>query len=453
MRLTNLYASDVPCLPSRTAMWSGRFGLRTGVVNHGGLASVPFEEVTRGHEDTFRRSSWMSLVRRAGLKTATVSPFAERHSAWHWYAGFNEVYNTGKHGMETADEISAVALKWLQNNGEQDDWFLHVNLWDPHTPYRTPESYGDPFNDDPLPAWLTDEVRAAHWRGGGPHSAREVLGFNDTGSKYPRQPSRIADLDDVRRVFDGYDAGVRYADDYLGRILNALADLNVLDDTAVIVSADHGENLGELNVYGDHQTADEYTAHVPLILRWPGLEPRVYSGFHYQLDLATTVLDLLGEGVPDGWDGVSFAPALREGTESGRDFLVLSQGAWSCQRAVRWGDLLCIRTYHDGFHDFPEVMLFNLRDDPHEQRDLAPENPALVAEGLALLEHWTGATRQRSPSDKDPLWTVIREGGPFYTRRQLPFYLKRLRGTDRGEVAARLEAKHPLEADRDEKRA
>ena len=57
--------------------------------------------------------------------------------------------------------------------------------------------------------------------------------------------------------------------------MNALADLGILEETAVIVSADHGENLGELNVYCDHQTADQLTVRVPLIISWPGRPGRV----------------------------------------------------------------------------------------------------------------------------------------------------------------------------------
>ena len=78
-------------------------------------------------------------------------------------------------------------------------------------------------------------------------------------------------MEDVRRMFDGYDTGTLYADEHIGRILDVLADQGVLDETAIIISADHGEQLGELNVYGDHQTADQSTTRVPLIVRWPGV--------------------------------------------------------------------------------------------------------------------------------------------------------------------------------------
>jgi arylsulfatase A-like enzyme len=382
-----------------------------------------------------------------------VSPFGERHSAWHWYANFSEVYNTGKGGQERADEIAPVAVDWVRRNGRDDNWFLHVNFWDPHTPYRTPESFGDPFADAPLPAWLTEEVRQQHWSGCGPHSAREVRGYDvrpmPAWTAYTRQPMQIDSMAEVRRMFDGYDTGVRYADEHLGQVLNALADEGVLDETVIVVSADHGENLGELNIYGDHQTADLITTHVPLIIRWPGASApgrgRVDTALHYQADFAATLIEMLGGTVPEIWDGASFAAAFREGREAGRDYLVVSQGAWSCQRSVRFDDWICIRSYHDGHHGFPEHMLFDVRSDPHEQRNLAPEHPEVVARAMFLLDDWHGRMMRTATHGQDPMWTVMQEGGPEHTRGQLTRYMERLRETGRGEWAERLAAAHPRE--------
>src|SRR5207248_4662020 len=116
-----------------------------------------------------------------------------------------------------------------------------------------------------------------------------TCGYDDKPyGDWPRQPTKIDSMEQVRRMFDGYDAGVRYADEHIGRLFNALADQGVLDETAIIISADHGENLGELNIYGDHQTADQITCRVPLIVRWPGILTggRVDRALHYHVDLA-----------------------------------------------------------------------------------------------------------------------------------------------------------------------
>ena len=454
-RFTNVYISDAPCLPSRTALWSGRCGFHTGVVNHGGVASQPYiEGHKRGHLDDFSRTGWMRALAKVGMKTATISPFGQRHAAWHWYAGFNEIYNTGKNGMERADEIVPLALDWLDRKGQEDNWFLHVNLWDPHTPFRTPHDFGDPFAADPIPGWFTEAVWEQSWNGFGPHSPQEPSGFTPLAMpEYPRHPEVIDSMEAVRRWVDGYDTGVRYADEWFGKLIARLKALGIYDQTIIVVSADHGENIGELNVWGDHQTADEMTCNVPLIIRWPGVSTsqRVDSALHYHYDWAASAIELLGGTVPDNWDGESFADTFQTGEERGRDYVVTSQGTWSCQRGVRFmherKDYLCLLTYHDGYKQLDPVMLYNLTDDPHEQHNLADGKPVIVKKALAMLSEWQAQMMIRSRHDVDPLMTVMREGGPYYTRGELPQYLERLKASGRAHHAERLAKAHPDEAE------
>jgi len=447
VRFENVHASDVPCLPSRSALLSGRFGIHNGVVNHGGTDAEPaIDGAGRGFWSRLHRESFPSRLKRAGLRTASVSSFAQRHAAYHWYAGFDEAYDGGKFGLETADEVWAIAADWLARNGERDDWFLHVHLWDPHTPYRAAARYGEPFADEPLPGWLTEEVRAAHWRGCGPHSAQECNGFAprpELLDVFPRQPQQIPDMAAVRRMFDGYDLGVRVADEYCGRLLQQLAELGVDGETAVMVSSDHGETLGELNVYGDHQTADAITTRVPLLLRWPGIAPGVRSGLQYQIDATATILELLGGEVPERWHGESFAAALREGRDGGRDALVVSQAAWACQRGVRFEDWMYIQTRHDAYHLWDDAMLFDLASDPHQQRNLARERADVTERAAGILRAWRDALLPGAARGRDPHDNVMAEGGPFHVRGQLPRYLERLRATGRGPLADRLAARWP----------
>jgi choline-sulfatase len=449
VRFSQCYASDVPCLPSRTALFSGRFGTRNGVVGHGGTAADPFiDGASRGFFSTLGKTAWPVLLRKLGLYTVTLSSFPARHSAYHFCAGFDEVRNPGKLGLESADDICELAQNWLVQNAAREHWFLHVHFWDPHTPYRAPDAYGEPFADQALPAWLTEEVRATHFAGCGPHSAQEAVGFSTDYpyGAYPRQPRQIDSMAAVRKMFDGYDTGVRFADDHIGRLLDTLRELGIADDTALLLSSDHGETLGELNVYGDHHTADEHTTHVPCILVWPGLRPRVHGSLLYQLDVAATIVELSGGSVPPTWDGQSIASALRAERDEGRSELVLTQGAWTAQRALRTRDLLFIQTYHDGYHGYDEHMLFDLARDPHEQHNLAGSRPELVAEALERLSAWHRAVMLRSATGRDPLTTVVAEGGPSHTRGKLPAYIERLRATGRGHWADRLLRTHGEQA-------
>ena len=410
------------------------------MIKHGGVAAEPFiEGPNRAFHSTLGNTSWMRCLRERGIKTVTVSPFGERHSAWHWYANFSEIHNTGKGGLERADEISPVAIKWIKDHGKEDNWFLHVNFWDPHTPYRTPDAFGEPFADTPLPTWLNEDVRRSHWASVGPHSAREIPGYDDKPNpNYPKQPFAADSMTQVRRMFDGYDNGVKYVDEHFGRILQALMYQGVFDDTAIIISADHGENLGELNIYGDHQTADQCTSRVPLIIKWPGITTpitpprtleearaetrrggRVDSALHYHVDFAATMIELAGGQVPKIWDGQSFAAAFRNQKGKGRDYLVVSQGAWSCQRSVRFEDYLAIRSYHDGHHAFPDWMLFDVKADPHEQHDLAQAKPDAIARATKMLDTWQAEMMSTATTPTDPMQTVLNEGGPFHTRGHL----------------------------------
>lgn len=482
IRFDNCYAPDVPCLPSRSALWSGRFGIHTGIINHGGRAADPFiEGPGRGFRDLYDRTGWIPALRRLGLRPVTVSPFGERHSAWWWYAGWSEVYNPGMGGMESAQHVTPLALDWLARHGREENWFLHVNYWDPHTPYRTPAEFGNPFAADPLLEWLTEDMRRQSWDGFGPHSAQEPHGYgfeeweHEVHRQYPHLPATLDSMAAVKAWIDGYDTGVRYADDHVGQILTALERLDIEQEVVLIISSDHGENQGELNVWGDHQTSDQITCRVPLIIRWPGLEPRLDTGLHYNFDWAAALIVALGGSVPPNWDGLPFPldpssiypqrdtplslkpqspsplpPAPSPPVISSRPYLVLSQGAWACQRSVRFSidgkDYLCMRTYHDGHKQLEPIMLFNLSQDPHEQHDLASEHPELADHAMSLLAEWQAAMMATSQTDIDPMMTVLREGGPFHTRGNLPSYLERLRATGRAKYAERLVKLHPDEA-------
>jgi arylsulfatase A-like enzyme len=471
VRFSRAYCPDAPCLPSRTAMTTGRFGIHTGVVNHGGVACQPHVwGPDRGFGCNLTEANWANRFRESGYHTVAFSPFAQRHGAWHWYAGFMEMHNTGGNGMEIADEIHPQVSEWLERRMSPDaklggdrskPFFMWVNVWDPHTPYRTPAEFGNPFAEDPLPDWYTPEVFEQHRGKAGPHAPQEALGFDDevawwmaegseNAEKYPnmleRQPLRLDSMEDVKRFFDGYDQGVAYADRAVGRIVQKLKDLGLYEDTAIIVSADHGENLGELWVYGDHQTADEFTHHIPMVVRWPGLTDsragEVDDRLMYSLDMAATSLECAGIGVPDNWDGASFAGDWVPGkSRNQRDHLVLSQMAWCAQRSARWDHYLVIETDHDAYHDYPRHMVFDLEADPHEQVDLARERPDLLARGREILDTWRTEMLATAVHKVDPRETVMAEGGPLHIRGEGARYIQRLKETGRTEIAERFEAR------------
>lgn len=447
-RFTNYYCSDAPCLPSRTALMSGQFGIHTGVVGHGGTAGdMRLEGASRDFTSRLNTESLPGFLRQQGMHTVSISPFAERHSSWTFYAGFNEMYNTGKCGHESAEDVTPVALDWIKRNAKKDNWFLHINYWDPHTPYRAPEEFGNPFEKEPIPEWLTEEVLQEHLKHVGPHSANEINMYDDhVPDQYQnRMPGAVKNMKDLHRFIDGYDCGIRYMDEHISRLVQALKDEDVYEDLVIVITADHGENLGELGLYAEHGTADNVTCRIPMIIRWPGKnENHVDQGLHYNLDLLPTLAELFDTEPCGKWDGESFAKVL-EGEDLGRSELVISQCAHVCQRSVRFDDWIYMRTYHDGYHLFPKEMLYNVNIDPHEQNNVAGEYPDICYEGAHRLLNWHDDMMSTMDSDCDPLWTVMREGGPYHARGHLKDYCKWLKATGRGDAIEELRRRHPDE--------
>ncbi|GBF77277.1 sulfatase [Paenibacillus sp. 598K] len=456
VRFNNYYTSDAPCAPSRTALMSGKFGLVNGLVGHGGTAG---DMKLEGRERELMGKlscggslpSYLNLA--ANMNTVLISPFAQRHSTFHFYAGFNEILNTGRYGNESAEHVTPVALDWIRRNADKDDWFLYINYWDPHTPYRTPAEFGNPFEQEPLPEWLNEQTLDNHKQMVGSHCVHELnIDFrhktydNRSSLRYPRHPGEIRDMADLRRMIDGYDCGIRYMDEHIGRLFAVLEELGVMEETIIVISADHGENMGQLGIYGEHATADQGTCRIPMIIRWPGLKQGIVDdGLHYHLDLLPTLAALLGQPPYPEWNGVSYAPVLQEGTDSGRDYLIVSQCAHVAQRSVRFREWIYIRTYHDGFHLFDQEMLFNLADDPYEQRNVAAEHRELCMEAVYLLTQWHDEMMKANNDATDPLWTVLKEGGPFHAKGYLPGYMKRLEETGRGHLVPELVRRHPQE--------
>ena len=452
IRFDGYYTSDAPCLPSRAALMTGQFGIHNGVINHGGsCADRPADGVHRGFRDSMANGgSLTNVIRNAGLHTCYIGGFGERHSAYWFYAGFHEVHDTAMGGMESAEHVTPAVLEWIENNASRDNWYLHVNYWDPHGPYRAPAEFGNPFANDPLPVWLTEDVRKAHWDMAGPHTAQDLSMYDSaTNPSYPRHPGDLPDMGAVRRMIDGYDCGIRYLDDHIGRLVAALAAKGVMEDLVVVISSDHGENMGELGVYVEHGTADQITCRIPMIVRWPGTVKAggVDTGLHYNLDLIPTLAELMKQPVKPYWDGCSFAATLVKGEDTGRDQLVLSQCCHVCQRSVRWADWLYIRTYHDGFHLFPREQVYRVADDPHEQYNVAESRPDLCREGAWRLLNWHDEMMATLPRGRvaDPMRVVLDEGGPFHARGQLREYVKRLNATGRGDAVEELMRRHPRE--------
>jgi len=412
MRFEHYYCSSSPCLPSRTAWSSGRFGIRNGVLsNHG--AGARFHIRTRHyvgpqpeHEVLVRR------LRAHGYDTISFSNFADRHNAMWFMRGWSEFHTPNlKGGAETAEEVNAPLLRWLEHNATRENYLLHVNYWDAHRCYKMDVSWADRFRDTPVrQPWPDEEAIAAHQEIEGPFTAQGQR-FPGGISPYPLMPDAVSSRADFEHMVTGYDAAIAYVDHHLGVVLDELDRQGVLDDAAIVISADHGDAFGEHGIYSDHVCADECIHRIPLIVRWPGVTPpdSTSDAFLYNVDLAPTLCDLLDVPAPAGWDGASFRANLEGRPGLDRDYLVWDCGLYAVQRAVRTRTHLMVRTYDDYGYPFRPVELYDMRIDPYQTRDLYAERPEIVAECSRCLVEWEQEQRLKGDCIPDPIDEILRE--------------------------------------------
>ncbi|MBV6716367.1 sulfatase family protein [Paenibacillus chitinolyticus] len=409
-RFNHCYCASSPCVPSRASFISGRFGINHGALTHWGPGYDFYYPEGENHSE--RYAFFTRRLREAGYKTVTFSSFGDRHHAWWYFAGWNEVHtHTLKEGNEDADEVNAAVIPWLKRHGKEEDYFLHVQYWDPHTLYTYPESYAAQWDESTAKAFPSEERIAEHQADRFPHSAV----YLHTDASFPdTMPRKISNRGDFVHLLNGYDGGISYMDHHVGEIVETLRELGIEDDVCFIISADHGESMGEHGIYAEHASATESVHHLPLIMRVPGVTKpgTVVDGLIYNVDVIATLTELTGLTVPSGWDGESFLRVLRDEPWQSRDYLIMDHALYTCQRAVRDPIWYFIRTYHSGLYTFEPVSLYNMENDPHQTNNVAGQYPEIVQEMDRRLEEWKHRQVSKHGHFDDPLQKVI-ESGPW----------------------------------------
>ncbi|RJS67906.1 sulfatase [Candidatus Bathyarchaeota archaeon] len=387
----NAYPSDVPTQPSFTSMFTGQRGIMTGVVSHSRTESLS-ESIPYLTE----------ILAQNGVTTAAVSTL---YMMRRWFARGFKYYMNPVAGIRRklqqvdAEEINEMALPWIREH-KDEDFFLFVHYWDPHSIYRPPEPYRRLF-------YQGDETDPEN-------RSLDVLRTQPVWPFIKRHLDAMKEnITDIEYVIAQYDGEIRYADDNFGELLNLLEDLGIYDETAIIFTSDHGESLGEHHFYFDHCDVYEPTVHVPLIVRCPERLPegkRVRDLVQSTLSVAPTVLDLFGLEVPKSMEGKSLIE-ISEGKVEGYKEIYVNQGLWTAKRAVRVGRWKLIKTLDKSFWETPETELYDLEADPGEVRNLAEDEPEVVDRLELRMYRWL---RRKLGKRVDPLELIVKEGLPAY---------------------------------------
>jgi arylsulfatase A-like enzyme len=297
-----------------------------------------------------------------------------------------------------ADTMMDRAIEYLTVNRDASS-FVYVHLMDVHTPYDPPPPFRGRFAGDGM-------VRPSTPRR--PPDVRPSPVDVDLPERVgPWRPSDRTeeDLDPAH-----YDDGIAWVDAQIARLVNALDALGVGDRSALVVTADHGEALGNEDdgrtLHG-HAVFEEL-AHVPLVLRLPWIaHGRRVSQVVSLVDLAPTLLDLVGVPIPSSFAGTSFfrAPpsadppaALVERLEPQWTLRhVLGAGRYGvAEWALREGDWKIVM-------DETRVRLFDLAKDPKETTDVHDAHPDVTGYLVGRIARLSpGLSRRERPPVVDP---------------------------------------------------
>jgi choline-sulfatase len=191
---------------------------------------------------------------------------------------------------------------------------------------------------------------------------------------------------------DRYDSEVFFTDLWIGKFIAWCEQQPWWKNTVLIVSADHGEAFGEHSMYKHAFEIWEVLARVPLIVRAPGSAPRRISERRSHLDLAPTILDLMGQKPLPGFMGKTIVPELYGAKPDTREPILIELAEDSHnphRRGIISGDYKLI-VYEAGY----KYQLFDLSKDPGELKDLAKAEPQKLDEMKKLFE----STWQNIPS-------------------------------------------------------
>ena len=305
-------------------------------------ALEPYEHGVRDNSE-FQLSPDLFMLaesfQKAGYETGAFVAAYVLHSHWGLNRGFDLYNDDGVHGVDDlgsgsklerrGDKVVTDALPWLLQE-RNSPFFGWVHLYDPHAPYDAPEPWGTRFADEP------------------------------------------------------YDGEVSFTDSVVGNLLEEIENAGLLENTIVVITADHGEDLQDHGELGHGLFIYDTTVRVPLLLRLPDLASAgmVIDEQIRLVDIAPTLLELSGLPLPENVTGRSVASFI-SGTGTARPaYSETMFPRWH----LGWQELYALR---DGGYKYilaPRPELYDVRSDPEELNNLAGDMPDVAAEMRERIE-------------------------------------------------------------------
>jgi arylsulfatase len=393
MTFTRHYSTAPICIPARYTWISGRYPHYHGAWDNVGrwlpegtpilmelLQKSGYHTVGVGkmHFQPWNREAgfdkWISADRKGNGKgddrlQDDYAKFLAQHGKTRWdYLKLQkegEIY--GVYDWPFAEElhidhfVGSQARSVIERGELKEPFFMWISFNGPHNPWDPPAKYSEPYLEMDLPQAHTfpgeletkpkDHTRTKY------NYTPQVTRLID---RHPENRSKI-----VHRIRAGHYGNLTFIDRQLEGILTALEDKNLLDETVIFYSSDHGAHLGDHDSIhkGTHYDA---SARVPFVVRYPQrIKPAVTRAFSGHVDLMPTILDVTHTPAPGTLEGKSLAPILFGEKETVQDEVFIEIRGTTSIVTDRW-KLGINPKDQDG-------DLYDLEQDPHELKNLFPD--------------------------------------------------------------------------------
>ena len=402
--MTRVYPESLPTLPARRAIYTGQrvypfhngdFRLKGDFVGAPGWGPIPEEQATlaeilsearyrtgliadvyhmfkpsknywRGfHQWTFLRGQETDPARSGPrLTQAEVDYWLPEEMQNRGTINFIQrcITNTRDRPKEEdyfAPRVLKEAALWLEQNRDADKFFLTIESFDPHEPWLIPEHYRKMY--------LKEEGRE-----------QVISWYNDVSS---------VDKKLIERTQANYSGEVTMCDRWFGHFMESMRALDLLDNTIIIFTSDHGHSIGDRNYCGKrgYPSAPE-VYDIPLLIRFPetqhaGTTSDVFVQHH---DLTAAILEIAGVKPPSEIDGISFLKSAVAGKTGPRDHATVGWGSAITVITDRWW----LNCKVDG----TGVLLYDLTAAEPFARNAAQDNPDIVEHLFAQAKEDAGGS-------------------------------------------------------------
>lgn len=378
-RFTNAYTPSPICVPARASFATGKYVHQnrlwdnampyTGAPKGWGhmlqAKGVPVESIGKLH--------YRAVEDPAGFDVEHIPMMVKDGVGMVWASIRGEDERVDMPGRMLGDYIgpgdsaytsydAAVTertINWIKDRDEKQPWCLYVGLVAPHFPLVVPQEFYDLYPPDRMPPTKlrpNDGYKRHPW-------VEKQTALDRSEDKFKSEEERLA-------AISAYYGLITWLDHNIGRILGALNDAGIHDDTTVVYTSDHGDNVGARGLWGKSNMYEESAA-IPMIMAGPGIRQGVSETPVSLVDLSATITDHFGEALDDS-PGRSLYGIAAEADDPEREVFSEYHAAGAVTGAfmLRKGRWKLI--HYVGF----EPELFDLQDDPEELNNRAADPAA-----------------------------------------------------------------------------